>query len=102
MPEVRIAHQVPLSLARLVAEIPTDTGVVLHGSWQASGPELVPLPNSPFALPPQHTTPSVVRIAQYSPNPPLTTILAGPKAGVALPRVIVPANDAREDHVSRE
>ena len=90
-----MAHQVPLSLARLVAEIPTDTGVMLHDSSQSSGPEIAPLPNSPSALPPQQTTPSVVRIAQYSPYPPFTTVLAGPNAGGGLPRVIVPVSVVR-------
>jgi hypothetical protein len=65
-PEVRIA-QYPLNpVAKLVAEIPVETGVVLHGVEfiQVSGPLLAPSPSSPKALAPQQSTPPEVRIAQ--------------------------------------
>ena len=62
--------QYPLyPVAKLVAEIPVETGVVLHGVEfiQASGPLLVPSPSSPKALAPQQSTPPEVRIAQKFP-----------------------------------
>ena len=65
-PEVRMAQYPPPSPAMLVAETPSGTGILLHGSAQLSGPTLVPSPSSPLGFPPQHTTPLVV-VAQKSP-----------------------------------
>jgi len=51
--------------ARLVAEMPVDVGVVLHGNPpQVSGPPLVPSPSSPSKSPPQQSTAPEMRIAQ--------------------------------------
>jgi hypothetical protein len=52
--------------ARLVAEMPVDDGVVLHGLEyaQVSGPLLEPSPSSPSKLAPQQSTRPEVRIAQ--------------------------------------
>jgi hypothetical protein len=79
IPEVRMAHHPPPSPARLVAEIPTGTGIVLHVlEVQLSGPALVPSASSPLLFPPQHTTAPEARMAQLSPSPSLTTLVAGP------------------------
>jgi hypothetical protein len=52
--------------ARLVAEMPVDDGVGLHGLeyGHMSGPLLEPLPSSPSKLPPQQSTPPEMRMAQ--------------------------------------
>ena len=53
-------------VATLVAEMPVDDGVVLHGVEyaQVSGPVLEPLPSSPSESSPQQSTVPEVRTAQ--------------------------------------
>ena len=51
-----------------MAEIPTETGIVLQGEpSQVSGPSVVPIPSWPKTLFPQQSTLPEVRMAQKFP-----------------------------------
>jgi len=65
-PDVRMAQYPLYEATTLVAEMPADVGVGLHGaeSEQVSGPVFEPLPSWPSAFSPQQSTSPDVRMAQ--------------------------------------